>query len=141
MREKPHDYFLGAPAAAVCHCKPSYGNRVLVDRVSPRERRTRTNRGVCPECLRPMKLTRIDTLHRGCEICDVDRALQRSGQLCVADIHDHAGTHIAHVRRGAFPVETQDQLAGTAVAALEVDGRNGNGVGRTLGRISRRADS
>ena len=63
MREKPHDYFLGAPAAAVCRCKPSYGNRVLVDRVSPRERRTRTNRGVCPECLRPMTITRLDAGH------------------------------------------------------------------------------
>src|SRR3546814_12588874 len=76
---------------------------------------------------------RSDALHRGCEVGDVERTLQRGRDARVADVDHHVRTLLSHVGHGTITAEAHDQLAGAAVAALEVDAGNGQ---PELGRAS-----
>jgi hypothetical protein len=80
-------------------------------------------------------LAGVDALHGRREVGDVERTLQRGRQRGVADVDDNAGALGPEVGACALAVEAQDQLAGAAVAALEVHGRNRDHAGDLLGRI------
>src|SRR3546814_11526966 len=55
----------------------------------------------------------------------------------VADVDHHVRTLLAHVGHGTITAEAHDQLAGAAVAALEVDAGNGQPAGHLLRRVDR----
>src|SRR5690606_13692834 len=67
-------------------------------------------------------LAGVDALHGRREVGDVERTLQRGRQRGVADVDDDAGALGPEVGTRALAVEAQDQLAGAAVATLEVHG-------------------
>ena len=81
-------------------------------------------------------LHRVDALHRRGEIGNIERALQRGRQGDVADVDHHAGTIGAHVRRRAFAIEAEHQLARAAIAAAEVDVVDGDRARQLLGRVT-----
>src|SRR3546814_1921061 len=52
-------------------------------------------------------------------------------------VDHHVRTLLAHVGHGTITAEAHDQLAGAAVAALEVDAGNGQPAGHLLRRVDR----
>src|SRR3546814_15114395 len=55
----------------------------------------------------------------------------------VADVDHHGRTLLSHVGHGTITAEAHDQLAGAAVAALEVDAGNGQPAGHLFRRVDR----
>src|SRR3546814_12000098 len=62
---------------------------------------------------------RIDALHRGCEVGEVERTLQRGRDARVADVDHHVRTLLATVGHGTITPAAQEQLAGAAVPDLD----------------------